>query len=558
MKNIFPKIRPYAVTHKFVSAVIVLIIIIAGYKLYQAVFGASAETRYVIAAVTKGTVVATVSGSGQVSAENQVDIKTKSSGEITGLYVKTGDEVTAGTILGVIDARDATTEWENAQLSYDKLVTIDPDAKRKAETVLAQAKEDLDSAYLGARIDLIAASTEFADILTGLNDIYNGNTSNGYLGAIVQRGGISQDKGDYITRGQKNYYQADSLIRELARQLQTISATTERAEIERILTKEQTVAVNTAQAAKSTLDAVTYLRSIEYDQSLTTKANNAYTTVISLTSRASAAVSKLTTTANNITNNKRALVEAQATMDNLKDGPDTLDLRTEELALRQKQEALADHYIRAPFNGQIATVDIKRGDTVSSGAIAITIITNQKIAEISLNEVDAAAVAVGQTATISFDALPNLSLSGRVAEIDLIGTVAQGVVTYNAKISFDTQDSRVRPGMSASAVIATEAKTDVLTVPGVAVKTKSGSSYVQIVPAETTVSTDNLGMILASTPTNQTVVIGIADDTSVEIVSGLKEGDKVVTKTIAANAVKTTTQAPSLIGGGGGGRTLGR
>ncbi|MDD5433706.1 MAG: hypothetical protein PHE77_03610, partial [Candidatus Pacebacteria bacterium] len=61
------------------------------------------------------------------------------------------------------------------------------------------------------------------------------------------------------------------------------------------------------------------------------------------------------------------------------------------------------------------------------------------MAEISLNEVDVAKVKIGQRAIITFDAIDELEITGKVEDVDTIGTVSQGVVSYNVKIIFDTQ-----------------------------------------------------------------------------------------------------------------------
>src|SRR5207248_903868 len=93
-------------------------------------------------------------------------------------------------------------------------------------------------------------------------------------------------------------------------------------------------------------------------------------------------------------------------------------------------------------------------------------------------------------ATLTFDAIPDLTISGTVAEIDSLGTVSQGVVTYNVKISFDTQDSRIKGAMSVSAAIITEVKQDVLVVLNSAVKSSSGASYVEMFDTPLAAPTD--------------------------------------------------------------------
>ena len=154
---------------------------------------------------------------------------------------------------------------------------------------------------------------------------------------------------------------------------------------------------------------------------------------------------------------------------------------------------------------------------------------------------------MGNKATLTFDAIDGLNITGQVAEIDAIGAVTQGVVTYNVKIVFDTQDERVKSGMSANATIITDVKTDVLMVSNAAVKTDNNSgSYVQTLDS-------------AGKPQNLPVVVGLANDTDTEITSGLNEGDKVITQTINSGAANTTAgqsgglRIPGITGGASSG-----
>jgi hypothetical protein len=142
-------------------------------------------------------------------------------------------------------------------------------------------------------------------------------------------------------------------------------------------------------------------------------------------------------------------------------------------------------------------------------------------------------------------------LTGEVAAIDTIGTVTQGVVSYALKVVFDSQDERIKSVMSANAAIQTDTKQDVLVVPSSAVKTQNGASYVQVFdsPLQQTGSTQ--GVVSTVPPRQVEVVIGIADDTNVEIASGLEEGQQVVTRTVSSGTAQATAQsAPSLFGGG--------
>jgi RND family efflux transporter MFP subunit len=224
---------------------------------------------------------------------------------------------------------------------------------------------------------------------------------------------------------------------------------------------------------------------------------------------------------------------------NLKSGPDALDLRSQELSVQQKQNTLADaqqklanYTVRASIDGTIAQVSAKKGDVASSGSSIATLISTQQIVEISLNEVDISKVKVGQKAVLTFDAIEGLTITGTVADMDSIGTATQGVVNYAVKISFDTQDDQVKPGMSVSASIITDIRQDALLIPNSAVKSQGETTYVEIL--------EN------GKPKSQTVQIGIANDSSTEIISGVNEGQQVVTQIITTNTTtKTNTQTKS-------------
>ena len=165
-------------------------------------------------------------------------------------------------------------------------------------------------------------------------------------------------------------------------------------------------------------------------------------------------------------------------------------------------------------------------------------ITRQKIAEISLNEVDVAGVKIGNKASLTFDALPDVKLSGEVAEIDTLGTVNQGVVTYNVKVIFETDDGRIKTGMSASADIIVNTKAGALLAPNSAVKSGGDKKYVEV--------------LSGGEPRRINVETGLASEELTEILSGINEGDEIITRTISPE--NQTQQAPSIFGSPGGAR----
>lgn len=188
----------------------------------------------------------------------------------------------------------------------------------------------------------------------------------------------------------------------------------------------------------------------------------------------------------------------------------------------------------------------------SSATIAM-IVTDQQTtpaATFDLSEVDAPKVQEGQQATITIDAFAGKTFTGKVIGVNREGVVSSGVVNYPVTIQLDTVYPNMSPNMSATANIIISTKQDVLLVPTAAVQTNTGQSTIRILKN---------GKI-----TTIPVEIGSSSATQTEIISGLHEGDSVVTSILSPKQTATNGTSPfsrSLVGGsgfggirGGGGR----
>jgi HlyD family secretion protein len=232
--------------------------------------------------------------------------------------------------------------------------------------------------------------------------------------------------------------------------------------------------------------------------------------------------------------------------------------------LQDAKDALVDYSVYANLSGIVSVADVSQGDNVSSGTTIATIITKSKIAKITLSESDIANIRVGQKATLTFDAIDGLSIVGQVSEVDSVGAASSGVVSYGIEIAFDTDTDSVKPGMSVSATIITDSKSDVLTVPTTAVKSyDDGTYYVQVLSGkyDLTNKTNSIkGVTSATTPTTKTVTIGLADDTNTEITGGLSEGDQIVVRVSSSKTTSTSSgsssskasSSKSILNAGGG------
>ena len=170
MKNFLLKIKLFFSAHKIISAIVIIAILGAGYWGYRKITNPVGITRYVLSAVTRGTIISSITDSGQVSALNQVNITPTVSGALTGVYVKPGDKVGKGETLFTIDdtnaqktVRDAEISLQNANLALQKLQL--QNSNTNLNTSLSKAYDDGFSAVSNTFLNLPGT-------MTGLNNMF--------------------------------------------------------------------------------------------------------------------------------------------------------------------------------------------------------------------------------------------------------------------------------------------------------------------------------------------------------------------------------------------------
>jgi len=569
-QSILRRTKRHVIGHKIASGVVAVLLVTGGYFGYRSLAGDDGEIRYVLAAAERGTLVVSVSGSGQVSSSNQVDVKPKASGDIIAVAVENGGEVRAGALLLQLDARnaqkavrDAETNLESVRIALRKLEQpADTLSLLQAENSLTQSRNDLAKAYEDGFNAVSDAFLDLPTIMTGLNDILFSNTlsSTGgqwnidaYMNAVLS---YDERARQYRDDALAKYQAARAAYDKNFERYKATSRLAGEAQIEALVDETYATTKAVAEAVKSTTNLIQFYKDRLAERTLkpSAVADTHLASLGTYTGDANAHLSGLLSIRDSIPSTKRAIAERAEALEDLKRGADPLDLESSRLTVKQRENALLDarenlanYSVRAPFDGIVAKVNAKKGDSASSGTAVVTLIAKQRLAEIALNEVDVAKAKVGQKVTLTFDAVEGLSITGEVAEIDAIGTVTQGVVTYTVKIALDTQDERIKPGMSVSAAIVTDAKQDVLMVPNSAVKQQNDTAYVEITASEN------------QTPQRQTVQVGLSNDTMTEIISGLNEGDRIVTQTITQTTTQNQPQQntgiriPGITGGGGGG-----
>lgn len=173
--------------------------------------------------------------------------------------------------------------------------------------------------------------------------------------------------------------------------------------------------------------------------------------------------------------------------------------------------------ISAPIDGILTKLDIREGETAVIGTdVARVSEEAAPVAEARVPESDIASVNVGMASTMKFDALsPEDVFDAEVVSIDPAATVVQDVVSYKVKFRMKQPDQRLKEGMTTDIDIKVAEAKGVLTVPFRSLSKESGKTYAQVKQADGTFK-------------KAEVVVGIeSDEGTVEVKSGLKEGDQV-------------------------------
>ncbi len=152
---------------------------------------------------------------------------------------------------------------------------------------------------------------------------------------------------------------------------------------------------------------------------------------------------------------------AQRQVDLLQDGPDPDERSLAETSIRNSEEqlaaaqtALADLEISAPFNGTISKLYSRAQESVQPGAPVLQIanLADLRVQTTDLSEIDVARIAEGSPVTLTFDALPDTIVSGKVLKISPRSSEGSGV-NYTVIISLDQIPDLLRWGMTTFADI---------------------------------------------------------------------------------------------------------
>ncbi|NMC35575.1 efflux RND transporter periplasmic adaptor subunit [Candidatus Beckwithbacteria bacterium] len=210
--------------------------------------------------------------------------------------------------------------------------------------------------------------------------------------------------------------------------------------------------------------------------------------------------------------------------------------------------------VTAPVAGKIVGLNIAEGlslvgsENSSGGAVGQTVASiktdGNPIASFTATEVDINQLKSGQKATLTLDSVTDKTYQGTIVAIDRVGTMTSGVTQYTVLIRFDESDDSVLTNMALTADITLDKRNDVLVIPVGAVVDRNGEKIVRVM------KNGQVQPVQVET--------GLETDTEVEIVSGLSEGDVIISSTSGTGTSGSSDKQGSGLmipgmGGGGGG-----
>lgn len=427
--------------------------------------------------VTRGAIASTVSATGSIEPKEQVSLLFRSVGALNDVFVEVGQTVQADQLLAQLDTTDLTLALANAKVAYE--IAAAQLAKLEAppdpmDVAAAQAAVEV------AQAGVAGADAALASARASYNNLFSGPTD---AQQVINEAQLRQAE-IALSQAQQAYNkikdQPDAGMYPQAQQLEQATVNYEVAKAQVAKTVEPVNAAQRAQGLNQIAQAQSALRQAQAQ-----------------------------------------VVNARNNLDKLLEGPKEEDfiiaraqVKQAQLNILQAENALANARLVAPISGVVSQVNIKAGEIVNNARPAVVLTDlSQFQMKVLVDEIDVRQVAVGQPVRLSVDALPDVTITGKVIEIAPTASNVNGVVAYEVTVTPDATDQPLRVGMSATAIITTADVDDVVLVPNrfITVDRKTGEAYVF--------------KMVGGAPVRQQVELGLRNERESQILAGVQDGD---------------------------------
>ncbi|MFC1775397.1 efflux RND transporter periplasmic adaptor subunit [Patescibacteria group bacterium] len=502
-----------------IIAIIIVAVSVAGYFSF---FKKDDSGQYDTVIAERGVLTHEVSVSGNVIAAQQVDLAFEQSGTVASVYTKIGDSVYAGQSLVAQKSGDTYAMLLGAQSDRDTQKAVLDELNRGTrpeELIVYEVKVTAaQEAFLEAEIDAV---NKITDAFTKSDDAVRNNVDQLFsnprgtsptfnYNVYEQQLKIEIESGRFAIEKLLDTWGNDlpSTSDDVLAYLDTAQNNTK--DVKDFLDKIS-LAVNAlienSSISQTTIDG--------YKTDIYTARSNINTAITNLNT----AKEKLSTKESNliISEKEFALKQAGASAEEV--AAQEAKVKSAEAAVLNYEAQLAKTVLRAPFAGTVTKQDAKVGEIATANTILVSLVSNSALEiETFIPEADIAKVVVGNKAIFTLDAYEDDEEF--IAEVYLIEpaeTVIEGVSTYKTLMRVTGDDKRVRIGMTANVEILTAQKSNVLAVPSRAVFSDNGNKYARVLLEDGTVE-------------ERVVQTGLrGSEGRVEILSGIEEGDKIIT-----------------------------
>ncbi len=460
---------------------IVIVIVLAaaggGYYYYRhsaTTVEASTATPLQTATVKRGNLVIEADGTGSVIAENEAQLGFEDGGVLAQLNVAVGDEVKQGEVLAVSEPSDSGATIQS-NLTSAKLAVL-------------QAQQSLDS-LTSTTATAVSLDQLQSDLAAKQVSVYDNQTTLTTL--INERAGMNGKHCDTDT---------------IASKLEVYEKALDR---------------------WNRSDHIT--NSTEYQQMVAAEIEYNWCNADYTIEEKAAQDAEIASTQATIKLLQSQIAEDQSQITDLQSstGSDSLDVQIAQAKLENAQAALAlvetqsvSETITAPFDGTILSIGNSVGDSVGTTKFITLADLSKPYLEVLLDETDLQNVAIGYQVSVTFDALPNQTFTGKVVAINPSLSNAFSVTAIQTTVELDSPSTSepvsLPVGLSATVQVISAQANNALLVPVEALHKISDGTY-------------GVFVVENSVPTFKTVEVGLEDYTYAEIKSGLNEGDVVTT-----------------------------
>lgn len=492
---------------------------------------AAAGLTYTTAEVARRDINSTITGSGTLQAANSYSVTTLVEGTILTNTFEEGDQVEEGTVLYTIDSSDTDSSLEQAEISLDQ-------ARRSYEKQLEN-------------LEKLTVTAPAAGQVYSLEVEVGDEVSAGETVATIRNAQTMSLEVNFPADDAASFYVGQSASVTLDSTFETLSGT-----ISKISGTDSVLSGNVV-VRRVTID-VSNPGGLSTEQSasaavgtVTSTGNGTFTYQAdeTVTAEVSGEVSAIHAAEGAQVSKGQALMTLVS--DDLDDSVQSASdsLRNAELALENQYDRLDDYTITSPISGTVVDKYYKAGETSEANQVLCTIYDLSYLTmTLSVDELDISDIQVGQTVSVTADAVEDRTYTGTVTKVSVAGTSSGSATTYPVTIRIDETDGLL-PGMSVDATIQLQHADNVLTIPASALN--RGNT---VLVTKDSPSAANAGVSDSQPDSGQPdgqqpqgdqsaapqpsdaassdyvsvqVTTGVSDGDYIEITSGLQEGDTV-------------------------------